>query len=334
MNRIPSLDGLRAICILSVLFGHLVYGTNLHSEFTDAYAHAGVLTFFIISGFLITSLTLRDQENNRFTIRGFYIRRAWRILPSAFVYLAVITIVDFKTLSIRDLSLAWGYMASYATFFGQFPWNFSHLWSLSVEEQFYLLWPIVIALGGLMGARAVAWSWLLISPIIRYWFNHHGMYLQANFTPMAVMDSISAGCLMALYAGKLERFVSQNCWVGTAWIPAAVMPFLMNVGSYHWFHPLPQILGHARWSLFNFFAALGIMWAIQSKTWILNNRIMVWIGMLSYSLYLFSMPLMNPDYRIPIWLRLAGSFAVASFSYYLIEQPVLNFRAKLKLKTA
>jgi peptidoglycan/LPS O-acetylase OafA/YrhL len=222
--------------------------------------------------------------------------------------------------------LSWGYLASFAPHFGQAPWDLSHLWSLSVEEQFYLAWPLIVTLG-LVRTKQVAWAAVLAAPLFRH--AHHEISALDMLLNLEVMDSIAAGCLPAVYAPKLIGFVSNRRWLGLAWPLALVVPALLPIGSHtpQWLWPLPQLLSHSVWTMFNLLAGIGILWAITAKPGILNHWLPVWIGTISYSLYLWQMPFMNPEAPISLWLRIPLSFACAALSYYAIERPVLALRA-------
>lgn len=328
-KRIPSLDGLRAISIALVLVGHIAYTAGFQSWLTASYAHAGVLVFFVISGYLITTLMLREiDRTGGLSVKQFYIRRAWRILPIAYAYLAIVTLAQHAQFSWRDIGLSWGYLACYNSYFGQ-PWNLTHLWSLSVEEQFYFVWPLIVAFG-LGRAKRLAWATILIAPACRYWFAHHGLDV-LGFSFPAVVDSIATGCLLAIYAPRLSAFVSGRNWLGFIWPLAFSIPALGRIGhGTHWLWSLPQLVGHSLWTLFNVLVGVGVLWAIDAKPRVLNHWPLVWIGTLSYSLYLWQMPFMNPALRINVWLRIPLSFACASASYYAIERPVLALRDRKK----
>src|SRR5262249_37559384 len=162
-----------------------------------------------------------------------------------------------------------------------------HLWSLSVEEQFYLLWPLIVAVG-LVRTKQMAWAAVLAAPLFRYW-NAHGesdaLHLLRSFE---VMDSIAAGCLLAVYGPKLIGFVSNRRWPVLALPLALAIPALLPIGdNTQWLWPLPQLLSHSVWTMFNLFAGIGILWAITAKPRVLNHWLPVWIGAMSYSLYLW-----------------------------------------------
>ena len=135
-KRIPSLDGLRALAIGLVLVEHSGCAWLPHA------GTFGVQLFFVISGYLITRLLLEEQEKHgRINLRAFYLRRCFRIFPAAFAYIAVVS--AFSPSARRDIVWAVSYLMSYC----QHPSIFvAHLWSLSVEEQFYLLWPLALVL--------------------------------------------------------------------------------------------------------------------------------------------------------------------------------------------
>ncbi|MBV8782143.1 MAG: acyltransferase, partial [Phycisphaerae bacterium] len=146
-KRIESLDGLRALAIVLVL--------AFHMRESGAFAHAwinavaakgqfGVEIFFVLSGFLITMLLLREeQKHGRIDLKMFYIRRGFRILPPAMTYLLVVAV-----LAIVGVSTASGDLATSALFVRNFfSWGSTdtgHFWTLAIEEQFYLLWPLAL----------------------------------------------------------------------------------------------------------------------------------------------------------------------------------------------
>src|ERR1700722_13578240 len=145
-SRIPSLDGLRAIAISLVFIGHAAAQTaeGGHFFFLWVYANFGVQIFFVISGYLITTLLLREHDRTgSISLADFYRRRAYRILPAAYAFILTIFVLQWKTLTKWDVSSSLLYLLNYDS--GR-PWNLGHLWSLSVEEQFYLLWPLTLLL--------------------------------------------------------------------------------------------------------------------------------------------------------------------------------------------
>ena len=198
-SRIPSLDGLRALSISLVLVAHLAYSAGFpiqHTWWTDLYAHYGVRIFFVLSGFLITTLLRCEQEETgTIRLKQFYIRRAYRLLPAAYVYLIAVTVIFHQSLPYKYLVAAYLYLTSYAL---HSPWPLMYLWSLSVEEQFYLVWPAALAIG-LIAARRFAFGAIAVALVARFVFLQ-GVWPQgAVWSFPAVADSLAAGCLLALY---------------------------------------------------------------------------------------------------------------------------------------
>jgi peptidoglycan/LPS O-acetylase OafA/YrhL len=231
MTRIPSLNGLRALSILMVLAGHAAMCAGFKSWWLGIYTYAGVLVFFVVSGYLITTLMLREAEQTgTVNVGAFYIRRAWRILPVAYAYLLIITLVQYRQFSWSDIALSWTYLTSYGVSFGEFPWDLDHLWSLSVEEQFYLLWPLFFVLG-IRWTKAAAWAAVLIAPIFRYFCAHYALDKAALFSFPGVVDSIATGCLIALYAKPLTRLAATSRHCGLLWLPQLAAPALMVINT-------------------------------------------------------------------------------------------------------
>ena len=197
--RIPSLDGLRAISIAMVIFGHLVGTrgfpiTRLHYDF----GNLGVRVFFVISGFLITHLLLKEQAKiGVISLAGFYKRRALRIFPAFYAYLfVVVALTHFGVIDVSrgDALAAASYTMNYHPVRA---WQVGHLWSLSVEEQFYLLWPATLAFLGCRRAAWVAGAWLFIAPLVRAWAYHtHSATIDESFGTVA--DALAIGCLFAI----------------------------------------------------------------------------------------------------------------------------------------
>ncbi len=323
-SRIASLDGLRALSIAAVIFGHLAGTRNfpLHSlYFAYLYADVGVRMFFVISGFLITTLLQRDYaESGTIHLKEFYVRRAYRILPAAYAYMILVSTVFYTRVSGKDIALAFTYLTSYSVYR---PWLFGHLWSLSVEEQFYFLWPAAMVMGPWM-ARRVAWATIVLSPALRMVLLLLGIFGMGVYFP-TVADALATGCLLALFQPRLERYSSFFAWRGfpliwllTLSVPLLARPHartfaLMGLGALH--------LG----------LALCIQNAIVARYRVLNMKPMVWIGTLSYSLYLWQQLFL--DRSSQAWYaafpaNLGMVFLAGAISYYAIERPALRLRER------
>ena len=177
-SYLPTLDGWRAIAISSVLVCHSLhfYGSpelvppqwRLVNDVLARLGTFGVALFFAISGYLICTLLLVEREKTgQISLRSFYIRRVFRIIPPAFVYLGVLALLAAWGL----IQLQRGELTSAALFYSNYwtgkSWFTTHFWSLSLEEHFYMLWPGLLSLLGPIGAGACALGVVVITPIVR-----------------------------------------------------------------------------------------------------------------------------------------------------------------------
>ena len=353
-SHIPSLDGLRAFSVALVLIGH-VAATHGAPAWMDrpiitSLGNIGVRFFFLISGFLITSLLMREHaRHGQINLRHFYIRRAYRILPAALVYIGVIWAchlagwidlsfhIATKTTAesaIPDLLHALTFTANYNH---DYNWYYNHLWSLSVEEQFYLLWPFVLLYLGKAHGRWACVAAMLACPVIRAamyaWGDAPEIAMNREF--QAIADALATSCLAALLHQQIGQSKLALRFLMHPLLPLMVGACLlaMGYGSALVSRPFAYIVGQV-------FSNLGIIIVLQHvirspNTWagqILNWRPMVWVGTMSYSLYLWQEPFLY--FHLDHWLtrfplNLLLSFAAAWLSYRLIEKPFLKLREKL-----
>jgi peptidoglycan/LPS O-acetylase OafA/YrhL len=381
---LPSLDGLRALAVLLVIALHSLQRLSMTQPVSWWWlalgnGALGVFLFFIISGYLITTLLVRElAKTGHISLRGFYARRAFRILPPLYAYIAFITVLGLtghmpgfnRTELWTALTLTRNYSLHASL------WSFEHLWSLCIEEQFYLLWPGVLVLSVLAAHRAMsrtksrakssaishsagssesrsvsglmervrvqaAWVALLvicIEPFVRLfcfrylplWHNMGSFHMQA--------DALMFGAIAALLEGRarFERLFARATrlpWL----VPVAL--FLcaalgIRFGNY-WMAPIGLTLE----------GLLGLTWilwlvrhpdSLQGR--VLNQPAIMWVGRLSYSLYLWQTFFLHHDNVTVLghatwWSTLPGAWLAISLcgvtSYYLIEQPALRLRARV-----
>ncbi|MEO6777601.1 MAG: acyltransferase [Kofleriaceae bacterium] len=336
VGRIATLDGLRAVSIVLVLFSHLTGTVNfLRLAHTAWLAEAGVRTFFVISGFLITTLLVRERDKTgRISLRDFYVRRAFRIFPAFYTYIAVIAVLVMAgVLVISKVDFA--YAVSYAMNFHEHrAWYLGHMWSLAVEEQFYVLWPLLMVVLGTRRALMFAIGAVLLAPVLRVgalvaWPAISGLTDQAF--PF-VFDSIALGCVLAILRSRLEAWPPYRRLLTARWfwlVPLALIPTLII--------ERPVIdLGFSTTA-----ANVGIALAIHRCVMMPTARVgrvlelpgFVWIGTLSYSLYLWQQPFLDRHdtgwwAAFPINLGLA--LALACVSFYLIEKPWLRLGRRFR----
>lgn len=321
MKRIPSLDGVRAISIALVVLGHMAKSAHAPRIFWDTYAALGVRIFFVISGYLITTLLISEQERTAtIHLREFYVRRAYRILPAALVFMLFAFTLYREQMRWYNVGAAFLYLANYDL---ARPWILGHLWSLSIEEQFYLLWPSVLK-RWYKHRTAILLAVLAVAPLCRivfYYFKVRGG--GGGFFP-SVADNLAIGCLLAVLAPRLPTINRKLALAMTAtvvFIPlfaANTVPrtFLLT------FVLDPLLL----------VSIAGMLWhAVQSPYRFLNCKPVVWLGRISYSLYLWQQPFCSDPRLRTGWLVLVA-LGAACLSYYSVEQPMLRLREKRKGK--
>jgi peptidoglycan/LPS O-acetylase OafA/YrhL len=317
VKRIPSLDGLRAISISLVVAGHWTE-LRYHSDIAGAFANLGVRIFFIISGYLITTLLLKEQgQTKTIRLRDFYIRRAYRILPAAIVFMLPVFLIFWH-------DLRWYHIAAAALYLANFdfthPWFLGHLWSLSVEEQFYFLWPGVLK-NWFRQRIAILAGVIAFAPLYRTACHFLGLRGRADETFPAVADVLAIGCLLAIFAARLPRVKPRTAALMI--LPVIFVPIYTGV---HHFHITPVLL-LVFWPLMHLSIAGLLLHVVQRPYRLLNIQPFTWLGKISYSLYLWQQLFVYGTHARP-WYYVFFALALASASYYFVEQPMLRLRGK------
>jgi peptidoglycan/LPS O-acetylase OafA/YrhL len=277
-----------------------------------------VRIFFVISGYLITTLLLQEQaRSSTIRLREFYVRRAYRILPAAIAFMLPVFIIYWG-------QLRWYHMAAAALYVTNFdpghPWFLGHLWSLSVEEQFYFLWPGVLKKWHRHRTEILV-GVILFAPVYRFACHLLKLHGRADETFPAVADVLAIGCLLAIFAARLPRI--KTAWALAMVAPVALVP--VYVGAVHF--RTTAILLLVLWPLLHFSIAGLLLHVVQTPYWILNIKPVVWLGKISYGLYLWQQLFAyNPQHRNWYWLLVP--VGLASLSYYLVEQPMLRLRQR------
>jgi peptidoglycan/LPS O-acetylase OafA/YrhL len=336
-SHLPGLDGLRMVAVSLVVFYHL--------GFTAAPGSHGVLTFFVLSGFLITWLFLKEQERfGTFSLRLFYLRRALRIFPAFYCFWLVWT----AALLLFDKPIVWGQALSalgyltnyYQAILGDPGTGYSHTWSLAIEEQFYLLWPVVLLALGQRSGRIVVVLAVVIGTIwvyrgvLEFVVGVDQEYIYEAFDTRA--DHLAMGCLLAvlLRSGRLPRLWG---WLCISWMSILTLALLVTS---MW---LAQTFGTVYRNVVGFaidpvLVALLIAQVIALReSWLwrwLNWRWVRYLGTLSYSIYLYQQVVIHPvqqafmSYPLPVMLgaTLATVILLASASYHFVEQPFLRLK--------
>jgi peptidoglycan/LPS O-acetylase OafA/YrhL len=340
---LPALDGLRALSIAAVLL--------YHDDYLIPGGYLGVDVFFVLSGFLITSLLFKEwRETGRIALRRFYFRRALRLFPALAALLAVGTAFALLFPNapqsphvLKGVGYSLVYMTNWASIRDPSSLGpLGHTWSLAVEEQFYLLWPILL----IVLLRFTRGRWTLIAATVALALAS-GVWrlflLSRGSTPWRLYvgtdtraDSLFLGCVAAFVLARpgVALFVSRSARLRLAAVGAAILLLaLMRNTSLEW-------VGYGR-GMFLVVAIAAATIAVvvaSSPDWAITSLLsippLVWIGRLSYSLYLWHLPiygLIKPGRfgggMVAIRVsRVVIAFAVAGISYYLIERPFLRLK--------
>ena len=336
-RAIPSLDGLRAISVGLVIFSHLFSSTP--SVFRDFRGHEiarlgqqGVDVFFVISGFLITYLLLRELDSaGSISLRRFYLRRFFRIFPAFYAFLAVLGILWLaKLIPLSGYSYICAATYTYNYCRHASDWLVGHCWSLSLEEQFYLLWPPLLLILGRKKSTYAAAGIIVFSPasrLISYLLlpafrGSEGVMLHTR------LDTIMFGCLIALlydnraFNRLVDRWVSPIVATGAAIVFVFVSPFLQArfEAKYLW------TVGYTLNALC---VSIVLLYAVRNSASLLgrllNFRVMRHIGVISYALYLWQQLFTGPHaFWFPVNLLMI--LLCAELSFALIERPAFLLR--------
>ena len=352
-RRIAQIDGWRGISILLVVTGHLVilrYGDSPLSgpiTLASTLAELGVRIFFVISGFIITTMALRERlESGRFSATGFYTRRLFRIVPPFAIFLVFVWgATEFGMIQshLNDILFAAGFMCNLpGVVCGFFT---SHTWSLAYEEQFYLLFPLLFIF---RMTRIKIFILCLFILLMAFPFIAHALQLSERIKEAASFADrgflfICAGALAAVYMDRI-KLIFLSRWASlTYWCALAVLIFILLL------HTHPQVQVSA--SLFAYLSKglnitllpVCIAWLVGSSVFHLNplarlleSPPLQFLGMISYSLYLWQQIFSaHPSYYLTNnWLLFPPlMLLMATLSYYLVELPCIRV-GKLLVNTA
>ena len=298
-HKIPYLDGLRGYSIITVVMLHALSASPLPPWLDPVMGmigngRLGVTIFFSISGFLITTLLLREQDRTgTISLRGFYERRIARIFPAAYVYIGAMAILSL----IGVLHLRWGVFLGASLFC----WNYgailnlfagssdyvvlAHFWSVSLEEQFYLFWPGCLLLLGRARSRKIAWVAVAVLPFVRIvsyaLFPKSHDQLSAMFH--TAVDQILWGALAALaYATGTHLRWARNRWFGWLTLVWSIMTFFVISWFATW---VPGVTRFVLPTVYSSFSALLLLWLLSGSTGfvraILEWQPLRWVGLIS-----------------------------------------------------
>ena len=337
MNAIKNLDGVRGIAILLVVLFHLPMrpGWGGALGLTLPFGWMGVQLFFVLSGFLITRILIGSKEQPFGAyLRRFYVRRVLRIFPLYYGFLLALGAVYLATSLPEPLERYWPYLAT-------FTWNwtradaaweesnrFVHLWSLSVEEQFYLFWPFLVFLLSRRGILIACVAAICACPFVRQAFaaayeadglSPYAIYDATYWNTLGQLDAFAWGALLTLIPDDWRsRVPSRSALLagaalfvgcGAVWqlyavgAPPALADAHRDVTlatAGYWFPlGLPTPLGATSaqhvwgYTVINAFFATFVLYAVTRPSgWVLSNRALVDVGKVSFGMYVLHLPVL------------------------------------------
>ena len=337
-RRIPQLDAVRGLAILVVMFHNIsLKYPVLHSQQLFSNGWMGVDLFFALSGFLITGILL-DTKGSEGYFKNFYVRRCLRIWP---LYYALIffmfVVVRFLNRSeyqdvLRTASPWWAFPLFLQNFLLPVSTNaagpLAVTWSLAIEEQFYVVWPLVVRFCSATQLRRIAIAELCVSPVLRYYLSLRHVDLYINV--FCRLDGLMAGAILAVLV-RSDNFVPANL-LKRAWVLLLVVGTLALVTA---------SVVNAGWIVYSFTAlasASFIYVSVFSKQkWlqeVMTNRFLIYTGTISYGLYLLhKIPFgmvqtlhLDRNPYLPFPIIFITSFALAALSWNILEKPFLNLK--------
>jgi peptidoglycan/LPS O-acetylase OafA/YrhL len=336
-KKIPQLDAVRGVAVLLVLLHNTNRYPSLHLQFISNNGWMGVDLFFVLSGLLITGILLDTKQSGGY-FRNFYARRCLRIWPlyyAALLFMFVIVPLlrpsEVHTIFDARSSPWWSYPIFVQNFFVPVPTMAAGLlgvtWSLAVEEQFYLFWPLIVRFTTLTQLRRIAIVAICISPALRFYLSLHHVNIYTN--TFCRLDGLMAGALLAILV-RTNNFVPARL-VRRAWIGFAVaVPLALGIEAFH-----------ARWIGFSFIALASVSFVylalFSTQKWVralLTNRALVYTGMISYGIYLLekipadAVKSLHLD-RYPLLalpVATLATFVLAALSWKFLEKPFLRLK--------
>lgn len=351
-GHFPVLDGLRGIAVITVMCYHLEFLVpSLHTVVKGGFL--GVDMFFVLSGFLITSILVKEHDQNgKISLKNFYIRRTLRLMPAFWVFLITLFFLGKYILPANEAAVIYDnnnfvYAAVYLMNWhhaagGVLTGNLNHTWSLAIEEQFYIIWSLVLvkAFAEARSRKQIAAGTaffiilLITQRAIRAALGASIDVLY--YSTDTRIDALLIGCLASmLYCWKLipSRIFSSDAFARVSYM-AVIVAFAIFIGFFH--EDLSLYYGSL--SMFSAAVAVMILWLITHKNTVVHKFLefkpLRWLGLISYGLYLWHYVFYEfaksrfENVPVQIFVALSLAFVVSSLSFYLIEKPILKIKKR------
>jgi peptidoglycan/LPS O-acetylase OafA/YrhL len=331
----PALDGFRAVAAFSVVLAH---GYNVT-------VFDGVTGFFVLSGFLITTLLLREQQSmGSVSLRDFYARRTLRIFPAYYACVIASYTIDRVAGNPWPRGLvpsAFAYVVNYFNAFNRHPdTSVAHLWSLGVEEQFYLLWPtifIALARYGLPAVRKALAAVIVLGIVWRCVLHYTGLVDQAYLynTFDARFDNLAIGCLLATLTTSPRLTNVVPYLAPSAWAPLVTIA-LMTLVTHGMSSTARHLVGFTIYSALVAVLLVQLLHLSRSFLWRwLESPVSRFLGTISYPIYLYHGWGLGLGHWLTAWPPLLQFIAGAVFgvigavgSYFVVERPFLALKKR------
>jgi len=341
-GRVRGFDGVRAIAVLLVIQGHLGYTSNRYAPFENI--NDGVAIFFVMSGFLITGLLLREEREGGIALGRFYARRMLRLYPALLLFLGGLAIAEATGIAVAKpitYLLAATYVINYSPR-SETTQETGHLWSLAVEEQFYLTWPFILrflrryalAIGVVVWLFSVWFRMFRIepgrSPVFRYLIPAVSPILLGSVAALVLIPRLKSVAVARVWASPEVLLASVLLYTARAW---AVVPLVSDTTSLYVLYELQRVG-----------ACLALVWICCNQrsgvVRLLETKLIAYIGRISYGVYLWQGIFVRNGPEAPqSWVHrfpanLCLSIAVAALCFELVEKRLLRLKDRLRPPTS
>lgn len=356
--RIQVLDGLRGYAALMIIFSHMsqvtdtVVGKSIYDAIDILHlGYLGVDLFFVLSGFLITRILIKEKKNGEFSFRLFYLKRSLRIFP--IYYLTIL--VCYLLFSLKDIAYMATYISNFYFFFNDIKHPLVHTWSLSIEEHFYLLWPLLLYFIPLNLLKRYMLPTIvlivLVSIIIAYSLLESQKFnsILSYGTQFRIL-SLSIGAIFAFHENKIGKL---NKRLATRWLFVLGFIFYM-LGIFSCYHAFQSIsvtvFAIGRLFFFSICSSFFFLFVLiqesrgNTSDYLYSNKGIRYIGEISYGLYLYHYPIFFflgiskgqfEDGSISFMMNIFSlvlTFFLAISSYVFIEKPIMKLKRQLVFK--
>lgn len=337
-GKLPGLDGFRMVAVMAVVLAHSGVGAFFS-------ARHGVAGFFVLSGFLITWLLLKEYDKaGRVSLRDFYMRRSLRIFPAyyAFLFASIGWDLFRGNDDINDVILpGLFYLVNYHNALeGHSSSSLAHLWSLAIEEQFYLLWPMAFIVLIRRGKNFVLGFLVFVSVIVMVWRSYSFSVLDFGTSYVynafdTRFDNLAIGCALAFLLEKKHFLEFANNLSSRFWMPLVTLTLLT----------ISRLVTSSDYSYGPAFTLDALLLAVlllqlirlsQGRVWgWLNHSVSVYLGVISYPIYLWHVWGIQAGKKLiflPESLQLVAGIVIscmlAALSYHLLEKQFLLLKHK------